>query len=165
MKSFLISLLALSTFSAFAGSNDQVGILMGAICNTEYEFGQVKIAVYDLKSKSYMIKRLNIVNESLCNSGNALQYNNPLNVVTMSYAGNKTGNRLNFKINSHNIVTDIESVDLKNKESKRMYKKLNSINSNNIKVVDFLIVNLDESLRSKEVIENITSLIDKAQMD
>ena len=111
MKSVLFALLAFSTLSAFAGSNDQTGRMLGATCNSTYGIGQVEIAVYNQKSKSLVINRLNVVNESLCSIGSGWHLGTPSKLVDMAFIsilGSNVANLLNFRINSHNFVSDIE---------------------------------------------------------
>ena len=168
MKSLLIALLTFGTFSAFAGSNDQIGRLLGATCNTQYGIGQIEIAVYDEESKSLITNRLNVVNESLCSVGSGWGTGRPVRLVDMAFSsmlGGAIEKLHSFKINSHNVVTDIEEVVVKKSEQKKIYKQFNLLNLYNYEVVDYRTVDLDYGVRSQEVIEKITELLKTNEVD
>lgn len=168
MKFLLISLLTFSTFTAFAESNNQTGRLLGATCNTQYGIGQVEIAVYNQETNSLITNRLNVVSDSLCSAGSGWGTGKPIKLVDMAFSsmlGGDTDKLHSFKINSHNVVTDIEEVVVGNDENKKIYDQFSLLNLYNYEVVDFRSVDLDFGLRSQEVIEKITELLKTNEVD
>lgn len=175
MKSLLIGLLALGSFSVFAESGDQAARLLGATCNSRYGIGEVKLAIYNKDIKSFIMTKLNVVNDSLCGADS---WDRPSKLMDMSFAAIfNVGNVFdvghvglhNVRINSFGIITDIQELNNEDKRSLnktyKKFKKFNLLKMNSYQQSDLRIIDLDLVFNDESTIERIPGLIDMAKMD
>ena len=170
MKALLIGLLALGSFSVFADSGDQAARLLGATCNTNYGIAEVKLVIYNKDVKSFIMTKLNVVNDSLCGANS---WDRPSKLMDMSFSsvfnvGNLDDSLVgmyNVRINSFGIVTDVQELSDDNKSFKDTYKTFSLFNMNSYQQSDLRVVDLDYVFNDESTIERIPLLIDMAKLD
>ena len=174
MKTLLIGLLALTSFSVLADSIDQTARLLSATCNSRYGIAEVKLAIYNKDVKSFIITKLNIVNDSLCGADS---WDRPSKLMDMSFSAVfNVGNVFdvgavglhNVRINSFGIVTDIQELNEDKgpfKKTYKKFKKFNLLQMNSYQQSDLRIVDLDLVFNDEITIERIPLLIDMGKLD